>query len=100
MSALVEAEGLVKHFPVSRRLRHVLALAYLFDELAHEYVEAVPPSSLEFDPASFQELIDPATELYEGVAGHDGTPEKLEAARRLEALLAFTLVVDRDRFTP
>ena len=28
----------------------------------------------------------------------DGTPEKLEASRKLEAFLAFTLQVDRDRF--
>jgi hypothetical protein len=44
-------------------------------------------------------LIEPAAELYESVAAHDGTPEKLEAARRLEALLAFTLQVDGDRFS-
>jgi hypothetical protein len=33
------------------------------------------------------------------VASEDGTPEKLQAARRFEAFLAFTLKVDRDRFT-
>ena len=46
-----------------------------------------------------QDLVEAAAELYETVAAHDGTPEKLEAARRLEALLAFTLQVDGDRFT-
>lgn len=80
-------------------LRHMLRLAELYDTLAHEYVEAVPPVSLDFDPARFQELVDPAVHLYESVASNDGSAEKLEASRRLEAFLAFTLVVDRDRFT-
>jgi hypothetical protein len=34
------------------------------------------------------------------VATRDGTPEKIEASRKLEAFLAFALRVDRDRFTP
>jgi hypothetical protein len=34
------------------------------------------------------------------VAARDGTPEKLEASRKLEAFLAFALRIDRDRFTP
>jgi hypothetical protein len=34
------------------------------------------------------------------VAPRDATTEKLEAQRRLEAFLAFSLSVDRDRFTP
>jgi hypothetical protein len=58
------------------------------------------PESLWFDPATFEELVDSATQLYETVANQDGAVEKLEAARRLEAFLAFTLRVDRDRFTP
>jgi hypothetical protein len=100
LRAAAELQRVVRrHGPSKRRLRHVLDVAKLFDDMAHEYVEAIPPQSLEFDPASFQELVDPATELYEIVAGHDGRPEKLEAARKLEAFLAFTLVVDRDRFT-
>ena len=78
----------------------MLELADLYGTLAQEYVRARPPESLWFDPASFQELVDSATQLYEAVANQDGTPEKLEAARRLEAFLAFTLRVDRDRFTP
>jgi hypothetical protein len=77
----------------------MIALANLYASLAREYVDASPPESLDFDPAEFQDLIEPAAELYETVAAHDGTPEKLEAARRLEALLAFTLQVDGDRFS-
>jgi hypothetical protein len=52
-----------------------------------------------FDPPVFQDLVDAASRLYEAVANQDGTAEKLEAARRLEAFLAFTLRVDRDRFS-
>jgi hypothetical protein len=46
----------------------------------------------------FRELVDGATNLYQAVAQQDGTPEKLEASRRLEAFLAFTLQVDHERF--
>ena len=80
--------------------RHLLALAGLYEDMAVEYVDANPPESLVFDPVRFQELIDTASRLYESVAGRDGTSEKLEASRKLEAFLAFALRVDRDRFTP
>ena len=75
-------------------------VAELYEDLAVEYVDAYPPESLEFDPVRFQELIEATSRLYEVVAGQDGKPEKLEAARRLEAFLAFALRVDRDRFMP
>ena len=77
---------------------HMLTLADLYASIAREYVEAVPPEGLLFDPPKFQELVDAASGLYRSVAAQDGTREKLEAARRLEAFLAFTLRVDRDRF--
>jgi tetratricopeptide (TPR) repeat protein len=80
--------------------RHLLALAGLYEDMAVEYINAHPPESLLFDPVRFQELIDTASRLFETVAGRDGTPEKLEASRKLEAFLAFALRVDRDRFTP
>ena len=76
----------------------MLQLADLYAAISREYVVAVPPESLRFDPPKFQELVDAAAELYRSVAAQDGTSEKLEAARRLEAFLAFTLRVDRDRF--
>jgi hypothetical protein len=79
---------------------HLLALADLYAELAHEYVDANPPASLGFDPPRFEELVDAAARLYESVANQDGAPEKIEAGQKLEAFLAFTLRVDRDRFTP
>jgi hypothetical protein len=99
--ALAEAQRLVARHRESRSgNRHLLALADLYAELAEEYVEARPPESLWFDPPVFQEYVDAAARLYEAVANQDGTPEKLEAARRLEAFLAFTLRVDRDRVSP
>lgn len=78
---------------------HLLELARLYETLAREYVERNPPESLRFDPPAFAELVDSGVRIYQAVAGQDGTPEKLEAGRRLEAFLAFTLRVDRDRFT-
>ncbi len=80
--------------------RHLLELADLYAELAVEYSSANPPESLLFDPVRFQELVEGASRLYEMVASRDGTPEKLEASRRLEAFLAFSIRIDRDRFTP
>ncbi len=77
----------------------MIEAANLYAEFAREYVIAKPAESLSFDPPMFRELVDGATHLYEAVAHQDGTPEKLEAARRLEAFLAFTLQVDGDRFT-
>jgi hypothetical protein len=79
--------------------RHLLSLADLYADLSAEYVEQNPPESLSFDPPAFQDLVEAASRLYEAVANQDGTTEKLEAQSRLEAFLAFTLRVDRDRFS-
>jgi hypothetical protein len=79
--------------------RHLLALADLYSTLATAYVEESPPESLRFDPPTFEELASSATRLYEAVANQDGATERIEAARRLEAFVAFTLRVDRDRFS-
>jgi len=91
---------MTRHRESKNANRHLLDLADLYAAMAEEYVESRPPESLLFDPPAFQELVDSASQLYEAVANQDGTPEKLEAARRLEAFLAFTLRVDRDRFSP
>jgi hypothetical protein len=88
-----------RHEPSKLRQRHMIAAADLFSSLAHDYVMAKPPESLDFDPPMFREFVDGAMQLYEAVAVRDGTPEKLEAARRLEAFLAFTLQVDSERFS-
>jgi hypothetical protein len=99
--AVAEAQRVVVRHADSKNLnRRLLALADLYADLAVEYADANPPEGLTFDPARFQELIDAGTRLYEMVAHQDGTPEKLEASRRLEAFLAFALAIDNDRFTP
>ncbi len=89
---------LSRHGASQNRRQHMLELADLYATISQEYVEAVPPESLLFDPPKFQELVDAATGLYSTIAAQNGTSEKLEATRRLEAFLAFTLRVDRDRF--
>lgn len=100
LRAIAELQRLVSRHRESRNAnRNLLELAGLYAELAEEYVEARPPESLWFDPTVFQDLVDAASRLYEVVTNQDGAPEKLEAARRLEAFIAFTLRVDRDRFT-
>lgn len=98
--ALAEQQQLVLHHRESKLGNsHVLALADLYAALADDYVKANPPEGLRFDPPTFQELVDSASRLYQSVASQDGTPEKLAASQRLEAFLAFTMKVDRDRFT-
>jgi hypothetical protein len=99
--ALAELQRIMmRHRDSKNSNRQILALANLYAELASEYTERNPPEGLFFDPVRFQELSDATARLYETVANRDGTPEKLEAARRLEAFLAFALRIDRDRFTP
>jgi hypothetical protein len=99
--AVSELQRVIERHAESKNLnRHLLGIAGLFAELAVEYTAAHPPESLLFDPVRFAELIDNASRLYKMVAHRDGTPEKLEASRRLEAFLAFSIQVDRDRFTP
>lgn len=90
---------LARHESSKLERRHMIETANLYAALAREYVIAKPPESLDFDPPMFRELVDGATHLYEAVAHQDGTPEKIEAARRLEAFLAFTLQVDSERFS-
>ncbi len=90
----------VRHRESKNTNAHLLALADLYATLSVDYVQTHPPESLHFDPPRFEELVESAARLYEAIANQDGAPEKLEAARRLEAFLAFTLKVDRDRFAP
>ena len=90
----------LRHGDSKRAARHLLALADLYADLSIDYVEDHPPEGLLFDPGAFRDLVDSGSRIYEMVASRDGAPEKIEAARRLEAFLAFALSVDRDRFTP
>ena len=99
--AIGELQRVTSRHPTSKNFnRHLLGLADLYVELAVEYSNTYPPESLLFDPVRFQELVEGASRLYAMVASRDGTPEKLEASRRLEAFLAFSIRIDRDRFTP
>jgi hypothetical protein len=99
--AVSELQRVVTQHSQSKNFnRHLLSLADLYADLAVDYAETHPPESLSFDPIRFRELIEGASRLYEMVARRDGTPEKLEASRRLEAFLAFAIRIDRDRFTP
>lgn len=75
------------------RNRHLLELADLYADLSRDYVASNAPVSLDFDPATFDEYSYAATRLYETVSQQDGAVEKIEAARKLEAYLAFTLQV-------
>ena len=97
--ALQELQRVItRHGSSKNRLRSLLRLADFYETLSREYLDAVPPESLEFDPAKFREVVDAAIRLFELVASHDGRSEKLEATRSLEAFLALTLRVDADRF--
>lgn len=97
--ALAEQQRLVLRNRESKLANaHLLGLADLYAALADDYVKSHPPEGLLFDPPTFQELVDSASRLYQSVAAQDGTPDKLTASQRLEAFLAFTLKVDRDRF--
>ncbi|MCP4905003.1 MAG: hypothetical protein GY910_08475 [bacterium] len=87
-----------RHGASKNRLGHLLRLADFYAQLSAEYVAAVPPESLGFDPARFAELADAAIQLFELVASHDGRTEKIQATRKLEAFLALTLSIDADRF--
>ena len=96
--ALQELQRVASRHGASKlRLRHLLDLAEFYVVLARAYVAAVPPASLDFDPARFTEISDAAIRLFELVSSHDGRPEKLEATRQLEAFLALGLGIDADR---
>jgi hypothetical protein len=92
--ALQQYQRLVQRNGQSKnRNRNLLELGDLYAEMSEDYVTRLPPMSLDFDPATFDEYVFGATRLYEAVSQQDGAIEKIEAARKLEAFLAFTLRV-------
>jgi hypothetical protein len=92
--ALQQYQRLVQRHRESKlQNRHLLALADLYAELARDYAHRFPAPSLSFDPATFDEYAFGATRVYEAVAHQDGAVEKIEAARKLEAFLAFSIGV-------
>ena len=82
-----------RHRESKLRNRHLIELADLYADLSRDYAAHHAPASLRFDPVTFDEYSFGATRIYEAVAQQDGTLEKIEAARKLEAFLAFTLQV-------
>ncbi len=96
--ALQQYQHLVQRHKLSKfRNRHLLDLGDLYAALSREYVQRNRPSSLTFDPATFDEYSFGATRLYESVTQQDGAIEKIEASRKLEAYLAFTLQVHDEK---
>ncbi len=96
--ALQQYQRLIQRHRESKyRNRHLLELADLYAEFSHDYVSGTPPVSLGFDPATFDEFAHGATRLYEAVSQQDGAVEKVEAARKLEAFLAFTLQIHEEK---
>ena len=96
--ALQAHQDLVQNHPDSKnRNRNLLELARFYEELARDYVQTCAPVALCFDPATFDEFVFGAQRVYESVAQQDGAVEKIEAARRLEALIAFVLTVYEEK---
>jgi hypothetical protein len=97
-TALQRAQQLVEvHRESKYRNRHMIALADLYADLSRRYARTTPPTSLGFDPATFDEYAQDATRIYEVVAQQDGTVEKLEAAHKLEAYLSYMLQVHEEK---
>ncbi|MFQ5513009.1 MAG: hypothetical protein ACE5FG_01120 [Myxococcota bacterium] len=96
--ALQQYRNLVQsHSESKNRNRNLLDLADQYAALSKRYVARHPPRSLRFDPATFDEYAFGATRLYETVSQQDGAVEKIEASRKLEAYLAFTLQVYEEK---
>ena len=97
-TALQRAQQVVEvHRESKYKNRHMLALADLYAELSRRYARNTPPTSLAFDPATFDEYAEDATRIYEIVAQQDGSVEKLEAAHKLEAYLGYMLQVHEEK---
>jgi tetratricopeptide (TPR) repeat protein len=96
--ALQQYQKLVSKHPESKlRYQNQIELADFYASLAREYTWRYPPTSLGFDAPTFDEYALSATRLYESVSQQDGTVEKIEATRKLEAFIAYTLTVYEDK---
>jgi hypothetical protein len=96
--ALQQYQRLVQNHPESKlRNQNLIELADFYASLAREYAWRMPPSSLSFDAPIFDEYALSATRIYESVSQQDGTVEKIEATRKLEAFIAFTLQVYEEK---
>jgi hypothetical protein len=96
--ALQQYQRLVQNHPESKlRYQNQLELADFYASLAREYAWHYPPTSLGFDAPTFDEYALSATRIYEAVSQQDGTVEKIEATRKLEAFIAYTLQVYEEK---
>lgn len=76
------------HRESRRSLEHVLRLAGFHRELAIEEIRLRPPGTVTFQEDRVFGLIDEALDLLYRVSQADGEPERLVAARELDAVLA------------
>jgi hypothetical protein len=84
-----------KHKESKNIYRYQIEFADFYFTLAQEYVAQNDPQSLQFDPATFEDLGRTALRLYAQVAQEDGVMEKLEAKGKLEALEAYMARIGR-----
>jgi hypothetical protein len=89
-SVAVAYDQLIKKHKESKNIyRYQIEFGDFYFTLAQEYVAQYDPQSLQFDPATFEEVGRAALRLYAQVAQEDGVIEKLEAKGKLEALEAY-----------
>ncbi|MDK2970487.1 MAG: hypothetical protein PWP23_242 [Candidatus Sumerlaeota bacterium] len=87
--ALEALRTIVANHSESRRgLEHALRLARFQRELAEEEARLNPPETLEFRADRAFALLDDSLEILYRVSQADGRPERLVAARELDAVLA------------
>ena len=84
-----------KHKESKNIYRYQIEFGDFYVTLAQEYVAQHDPQSLQFDPATFEQLGRTALRLYAQVAQEDGVIEKLEAKGKLEALEAYMAKIGR-----
>lgn len=80
--------ALIERHPESKLLpRHVLRLADFYAAEAERYADDTD-RPLDFDPATFDALVDRALDAYQKIATWDGIPEKPIASARFDAMVA------------
>lgn len=77
------------HASSKHRNEYVVELADFFVALAKEYARVNPPPGRAFRWQEFSEWANKAWRLYADVAEKDGSPEKVEAQGKLQALQAY-----------
>ncbi|MBX3729563.1 MAG: hypothetical protein KF858_10300 [Candidatus Sumerlaeia bacterium] len=94
--ALEALRDLVAAHSGSRRgLEHALRLARYCRELAEEEMRLHPPETLDFNADRARRLLDESLDILQRVSQADGRPERLLAARELDAVLALRDLLER-----